>query len=65
MPSHVSLINHDTVLMLHDKARFHESAVAHGWPVPNGVVVREPSDVAKIASLRLVPFHRDYDSLTG
>jgi D-aspartate ligase len=44
---------HDTVLMLHDKAKFHESAVEHGWPVPNGVVVRDPSDVPKIASLRL------------
>jgi predicted ATP-grasp superfamily ATP-dependent carboligase len=44
---------HDTVLMLHDKARFHESARAHGWLVPNGVVVRKRSDLAKIASLRL------------
>jgi D-aspartate ligase len=43
---------HDTVLMLHDKARFHESAAVHGWPVPNGVVVRGAADVARIASLR-------------
>jgi D-aspartate ligase len=44
---------HDTVLMLHDKAKFHESAGKHGWPVPNGVVVRDPADIRKIASLRL------------
>jgi D-aspartate ligase len=44
---------HDTVLMLHDKARFHESAMKHGWPVPNGVVVRGAADLPKIASLRL------------
>jgi D-aspartate ligase len=44
---------HETVLMLHNKARFHESAVEHGWPVPNGVIVRDPGDVPKIASLRL------------
>ena len=44
---------HDTVLMLHDKAKFHERAVEHGWPVPNGVVVRGPEDLPRIASLRL------------
>jgi D-aspartate ligase len=45
---------HDTVLMLHDKARFHASAVKHGWPVPNGMVIREPADIpAMIASLGL------------
>lgn len=44
---------HGTVLMLHDKARFHESAVMHGWPVPNGVVVRDAADIPRIASLRL------------
>jgi D-aspartate ligase len=43
---------HDTVLMLHDKAKFHESAGEHGWPVPNGVVVRDSADVPRIASLR-------------
>jgi D-aspartate ligase len=43
----------DTVLMLHDKARFHESAVKHGWPVPNGMVVRDRADLAGMtASLR-------------
>jgi D-aspartate ligase len=45
---------HDTVLMLHDKARFQESAVKHGWPVPNGMVVRDRADIpAMIASLGL------------
>jgi predicted ATP-grasp superfamily ATP-dependent carboligase len=43
---------HDTVLMLHDKARFHENAAVHGWPVPNGVVVRCLADIPRIASLR-------------
>jgi D-aspartate ligase len=28
----------DTVLMLHDKARFQENAVKHGWPVPNAMI---------------------------
>lgn len=50
---HFRLPSHDTVLMLHDKARFHESAVEHGWPVPNGVVVRVSADLPKLASLRL------------
>lgn len=43
---------HDAVLMLHDKAMFHESAIRHGWPVPAGVVVRDRADLAGIASLR-------------
>ncbi|PBB16811.1 carboxylate--amine ligase [Mesorhizobium sp. WSM4313] len=50
---HFRLPAHDTVLMLHDKARFHESAWEHGWPVPNGVVVRNLADIRKITSLRL------------
>jgi predicted ATP-grasp superfamily ATP-dependent carboligase len=41
------LPTHDAVLMLHDKARFHESAAEHGWPV------RAPADLPKIESLRL------------
>jgi D-aspartate ligase len=45
---------HDTVLMLHDKARFQESAVKHGWPVPNDMAVRDRADLpAMIASLGL------------
>jgi len=43
---------HETVLMLHDKARFHESACLHGWPVPNGAIVRTLSDIPGIAALR-------------
>jgi D-aspartate ligase len=50
---HFRLPAHDTVLMLHDKARFHESAVKHGWPVPNGVVVRGVTDFPNLTSLRL------------
>jgi predicted ATP-grasp superfamily ATP-dependent carboligase len=46
------LPSHDTVVMLHDKASFHERAVAHGWPVPDGVVVRDHRDLQKIALLR-------------
>lgn len=43
---------HDRMLLLHDKASFHEHAMKHGWPVPNGVIVRTPADLSKIASLR-------------
>jgi predicted ATP-grasp superfamily ATP-dependent carboligase/O-antigen/teichoic acid export membrane protein len=49
----LSLPDHDTVLMLHDKARFHESAKRNGWPVPNGTVIRDASAVADVRSLRL------------
>ncbi|MGY8635131.1 hypothetical protein RAD15_21885 [Bradyrhizobium sp. 14AA] len=42
---------HETVLMLHDKARFHENSRLHGWPVPNGVVVQSLSEVPRIAAL--------------
>jgi D-aspartate ligase len=44
---------HEMVVMLHNKAKFHESAEKYGWPVPNGVVVRALADIPKIASLRL------------
>lgn len=47
------LPDHDTVLMLHDKARFHESAKRSGWPVPNGTVIRDAPDIAGVRSLRL------------
>ncbi|MER9082595.1 hypothetical protein [Mesorhizobium sp. M0199] len=50
---HFRLSTHDTVSMLHDKARLHESAGEHGWPVPNGVVVRDFAGVREITSLRL------------
>jgi D-aspartate ligase len=43
---------HDVVMMLHDKARFHENAVRRGWPVPSAVVVRDRADLAAIGSLR-------------
>lgn len=44
---------HDTVLMLHDKASFHEAAKTNGWPIPNGVVIRDGSDIPGIRSLGL------------
>jgi predicted ATP-grasp superfamily ATP-dependent carboligase len=44
---------HETVLMLHDKARFHEFAVAHGLPVPRSEVLRDPTDIERIHALRL------------
>ncbi|MER9945501.1 hypothetical protein NKJ70_26915 [Mesorhizobium sp. M0092] len=49
---HFRLSTHDTASMLHDKARFPESAGEHGWPVPNGVVVRDLAGVRE-TSLRL------------
>ena len=44
---------HETVLMLHDKARFHEFAVAHDLPVPRSEVLRDPTDIERIQALRL------------
>ncbi len=43
---------HETVMMLHDKAAFHENAVKRGWPVPRAVVVRSRADLAGIGPLR-------------
>jgi D-aspartate ligase len=43
---------HDTVLMLHNKGRFHEFATASGLPVPNAAVIARPADIAKIRALR-------------
>lgn len=47
------LPTHDTVMMLYDKARFHENAREYGWPVPNGVAVRDLAGVCEITSLSL------------
>jgi len=44
---------HETVLMLHDKARFHEFAMAHGLPVPRSEVLRHPTDTERLQALRL------------
>jgi predicted ATP-grasp superfamily ATP-dependent carboligase len=44
---------HETVLMLHDKARFHEFAVDHGLPVPRSEVLRDPTNIKRIQALRL------------
>lgn len=43
---------HETILMLHNKARFHEYAVAHDLPVPNSAVLRCERDIAAIRKLR-------------
>ena len=43
---------HETVLMLQDKARFHEFAVAHDLPVPRSEVLRDPADITRIQALR-------------
>jgi predicted ATP-grasp superfamily ATP-dependent carboligase len=49
---HFRLPPHDTVLMLYDKGRFHEFAMAADLPVPNGVIVGEPSELGRIRALR-------------
>jgi len=43
---------HDTVLMLYDKGRFHEFAIAAGLPVPNAAIVGRTSELGKIRALR-------------
>ena len=40
----------DTLDQLGDKAKFHEIASAAGWPVPETRIVREPSDLARVAA---------------
>jgi D-aspartate ligase len=44
---------HETVLMLHNKARFHELAVSRNLPVPRAEIVRQTSDLTGIRTLRL------------
>lgn len=43
---------HDKVMMLHNKARFHEYASASGFPVPNAQVIREDGDFQHVRRLR-------------
>lgn len=43
---------HETVMMLHDKALFHEFAVANDLPVPNGAVIRQITDLTKLDLIR-------------
>jgi predicted ATP-grasp superfamily ATP-dependent carboligase len=43
---------HATVLMLHNKALFHEYALANDLPVPNSVVLRRAADIAAVSKLR-------------
>jgi D-aspartate ligase len=60
---------HETVLMLQDKARFHEFAVGHGLPVPQGEVLRDPTDIERIRALRfpviIKPADKKYFHLEG
>jgi D-aspartate ligase len=44
---------HETVVMLHDKALFHEFAVANNLPVPKSEVLRSAADIHHIRSLSL------------
>ena len=46
------LPTHETVIMLHNKAQFHEYAVANDFPVPKGVVLRDVADIPRLQSLR-------------
>jgi len=48
----IHLPSHKTVLTLHNKALFHEYALQHGLSVPNAAIVREPSDILKLRTLR-------------
>ncbi|MGF6792104.1 Predicted ATP-dependent carboligase, ATP-grasp superfamily [Paraburkholderia tuberum] len=42
----------DTVKMLSSKARFHEFAQRHGFPVPRSVVLDKLADIERLAELR-------------
>jgi len=46
---------HETVLVLQDKARFHELATSAGLPVPPGAVLRSQADIAKMLSALRLP----------
>lgn len=46
------LPEHTTVEMLHNKAQFHEYAVAQGFPVPTSEILRAPDDIRRIQRLR-------------
>jgi D-aspartate ligase len=43
---------HQTVLLLHNKARFHEFAVSNGLPVPRAEIVRQGGNLAAMRTLR-------------
>jgi D-aspartate ligase len=50
-----------TVMMLHNKAQFHEYALENDFPVPNGEVIRQQSDVRRICRLRYPVFIKPAD----
>ena len=43
---------HQTVLLLHNKARFHEFAISNGLPVPRAEIVRQGESLAAMRTLR-------------
>ncbi len=43
---------HTTVIMLHNKAQFHEFAIANDFPVPKSEVLRDVADLRRIQWLR-------------
>ena len=49
------LPRHEIVLVLQDKARFHEFATSAGLPVPPGAVLRSQADIAKKLSASSFP----------
>ncbi len=48
----IRLPKHETVMMLHDKGRFHKFATANGFPAPQAEVVRRPEDILLVRQLR-------------
>ncbi len=55
------LPSHKTVMMLHNKAQFHEYATARGFTIPRGEVIRDQSDIRRIQSLRFPVFIKPAD----
>lgn len=55
------LPSHETVMMLHNKAQFHEYALAHGFAVPRGEIIRHHSDIRRIQTLRFPVFIKPAD----
>ncbi len=47
------LPEHAIVVMLHNKAQFHEYAMAHDFPVPESEILRDAAELGRIGRLRL------------